>query len=160
MWSVFSHREKPPPDAVAPKVTPLGNNTPITAEEWKYFCRVGMAALDNGGAYVPYVEKTRVEHGVFIPVIRRWNSERLILWQNEGRKKGGVPVRQYYPQGVSASLRSHQLNVWLGKASFRDYASAENRTGRPGAWNAELRGMIRAIEENLPRAVRLELQRR
>jgi hypothetical protein len=160
MWSVFLKREKPPPDIVAPKVKSLGDNTPITTEEWKYFLRVGMAALDNGGAYVPYVERTRVEYGLFIPIVRRWNSERLVRWQNEGPKKGGVPVRQYYPQGVSASLRSQQLNVWSGKASFRDYGSAENRTGQPGVWNAELRGMIHALEENLPRSVRQELQRR
>jgi hypothetical protein len=116
-----------------------------------------MAALAQNKSYVPYIEKSRVEYGIYVPIVRRWNSERLINWQSEGPHKGGLPLRQFYPKGVSASLRSEQLYVWTGKASFTAYGSADNKTKQVGVWNAELRGMIQAIEAGLPRAILLTL---
>jgi hypothetical protein len=145
LWNRSSQRESPPDWAVAPEVEPVGEDSPITKDEWIHFNKVARAALEQAEA-VPYIEKRRHEHGTFVPVIRRWNSDKLIRWQSEGPKRSGRPSRTYYPRGVSAHPDTQELYVWSGDAQFFEYRKALNRTGQRGPWNAELRGMMKKIE--------------
>jgi hypothetical protein len=147
-WSQ-SQPEELPDGAVAPPVPPFGGESPITRDEWLHFDRVARAAIEQaGGANVPYVFKNRIEHGQYIAVIKRWNDDRLIRWQNESPKN---PRRSYRPSGVSASLAPvNQLDVWTGEGQFYEYRKASRKgSNEAGPWNAELRGMMRAVEATL-----------
>ena len=141
-------RKSPPHWAVAPAVEAVGDDSPITNNEWLHFVKVARAALEQAKA-VPYIEKRRLEHGTFHTLIRPWNSDKLIRWQSEGPKRSGRPSRTYYPLGVSANLDIKELKVWTGEAEFLNYRKALNRTGQKGPWNAELRGMMKVIEASL-----------
>jgi hypothetical protein len=155
LWNRSSQRESPPTWAVAPPVQPVGDESPISTDEWRYFNRVAEAALAQArGGVVPYVEKRRMEHGTYILVVRRWNSDKLIMWQQQGPKnRFGRPIRTYCPNGVSANLSTHEVEFWNGQAEFVNYRATVNRTRESGAWNGELRGMISAIAATLKNPV-------
>jgi hypothetical protein len=75
-WNRSSQHESPPSWAVAPPAQPDADDSPIKEDEWLYFSKVAEAALAQaGGGVVPYIEKKRMEHGTYLLVVRRWNSE-------------------------------------------------------------------------------------
>jgi hypothetical protein len=154
-WNRSSQRESPPTWAVAPPVQPVADESPIKTDEWRYFRKVAEAALAQAkGGAVSYIEKKRMEHGTYLLVVRRWNSHQLIRWQQEGpKKRSGRAVRTFCPNGVSANLSTQQVEFWNGQAEVGNYRAAVNRTRESGAWNSELRGMIKAIEATLKNPV-------
>jgi hypothetical protein len=139
-----SQREQPTDRVVAPPVPHFGDESPITREEWTHFARVVRAAIeqatDTSGMIreIPYIYRARTESN-YIPHIQAWNDDALKF--DERRR------------GVSAQLfMGGTLYVYTGERKKIDNMIEHervDRTGQAGPWNAELRGMVRAIEGTL-----------
>lgn len=164
-WHFSSKRESPPEWAVAPPVPPADDESPITEDEWRYFTRVARAAPAKDRGFAPYVQPYKLDPSADpYYYIRRWNTDALIQW-----KQGGMynpdppwvirmrprpifnPKRVYYPSGVSATLHTREIRVWDG-TSESDLDGSKVVRGQ-GPWNAELRGMVKAIEATLKKPV-------
>ena len=159
LWHRSSKRESPPDWGVAPPVPPVGDESPITEDEWRYFNKVVRAPMVVPDAakkhgVVPYVEPytTGIEGATPEYYVRRWNSRTLIQWRGASHPDWRPnPRRIYYPLGVSANLWTPEIRVWDG-TSTSDLKASKVVRGQ-GPWNAELRGMMKAIEAMLKKPV-------
>jgi hypothetical protein len=126
-------------------VLPVGDETPITRDEWAHFKNVVDAAIAGATTSlglireVPRIYRRRFEHGTYVPCIQKWNDDRL---RYDERR-----------QGVSAELWTQPtLYVYTGEWKQIDNMMQHvhiDRTNTPGPWNAELRGLVAVIEANL-----------
>jgi hypothetical protein len=139
-----SSSEPSSPMNAAPSPPTVGDESPITTAEWKHFQQVVTAAVaqatDSIGMVreIPYLYRLRMENS-FIPCIQAWKDDKLKF--DERRR------------GVSAHLVGRPtLYVYTGEwKSIGGMMQHEriDRTSQAGPWNAEVRGMVKAIEGTL-----------